>query len=702
LNGVNINLLSDSANFTGANSNVLTILVAGAADIGAYSVTVSNAYGGALSTNATLTLVPQVLLGEWFTGASSLADVSGYQAPGTHDGYDLGNSGGSYSFTNDVPPGKTGSSLNLVNDGIGVMNSSTSDGAYTNTFDDDINNAMTVAFWAKGYPGQWNPWVSKYGDSGVAPTAGWQLRDGGNNANPAWTIRGAGGTVTQGTAVFGNAEDNRGTITANDGQWHHYAGVFNANTGVRKFYIDGALSGAETGNHAYVLAADSHVAFGARDQHGTLASFFTGRIFDVRIYNYDMTSNQVAALAAIPDPSVTSQPQSTTAYIGGKATLKAIVKGTAPLTNHWQFSGTNLVDGFYNGALVVGSTSNVLSIYDLNASFQGTYTLVVSNSVGMTTSSNAVLTLTTTAAIPSGNLVGAWLTGAANLADTSGYQPAGRHDGYGVSGTGTPSLAYSFVNDVPPSMPAGNSVVLNGSVGIAITNSSTLDGAYTNTFDDVINTNGMTVTAWAKGLPGAWNPFVSKYGETTPVPSGGFQLRVNASGNTPAWTIRGTGGNEDMSSTLGSVDGNTWHFYAGTYSPITGNRTLYVDGVLAAVQTGQGAMLPQAASHLAIGARDAGGAAFGNYFSGRIYGVRIYNTELSQAQVNSLIPPYYPAPVLSRPVISANQMVLTWNSGTLYQATNLLGPWTATGATSPYTNDVTTNAPSLFYRVRNP
>ena len=300
LNGTNISLLSDSANFTGATSNTLTILSATGIDVGAYSVTVSNAYGGSVSSNAVLALVPKLLLGNWFTGASSLADLAGYQPPGTHDGYDIANPGGSFSFTNDVPPGKTGSSLNLANDGIGIMNTATADGAYTNTFDDAILNSMTVTFWAKGYPGQWNPWVSKYGDSGAAPTSGWQLRDGGNNANPAWTIRGAGGAVTQGTAVFGNSEDMRGTIAANDGQWHHYAGTFNAATGERRLYIDTVLSGEETGNHAYTLAADSHVCIGARDAHGTIGSFFTGRIFDVRIYNYNLSSNELSQSVPFP------------------------------------------------------------------------------------------------------------------------------------------------------------------------------------------------------------------------------------------------------------------------------------------------------------------------------------------------------------------------------------------------------------------
>ena len=451
LNGTNISLLQDSANFVGANSNILTILSATGVDVGAFSVTVTNGFGGGVSTNAALALVPKLIVGEWFKGGAVLQDVSGYQPAGTHDGFDLAAAGGSFWFTNDVPPGRTGNAIHLQADGIGVMNSSTFDSAYTNTFDAPINNTMTVAFWARGYPGQLNPWVSKYGDSGAAPTAGWQLRDGGDNAHPAWTIRGAGGTVTQGTAVFGNAEDMRGTTNSNDGQWHHYAGTLNTSTGERKLYIDGALSGAETGNHSYTLAADSHVCIGARDAHGTLGNYFTGNIYDVRIYNYGLTSNEVAQLATIPDPFIVAQPPATlTAYVGVSRSISVSVKGVGPITNQWQFNGTNLTDGSFLGATIVGSHSNVLTIVNTTTQSGGqSFHVTISDAAGTLTSSDSILTVLPTAPAPGGtNIIGSWLAGGSTLADVSGYSPAGVHDAYGVTGTGTGTPVYgTFTND---------------------------------------------------------------------------------------------------------------------------------------------------------------------------------------------------------------------------------------------------------------
>jgi hypothetical protein len=704
LNGTNISALSDSANFTGQNSNALTIASVGLADAGTYILTVTNLYGTNVSSNAIITIEYPLLVGKWCTN-NTLAETSGYQAPGTHDGYDAKGTGG-YSFVSDTPPGRAGYSLSLNGTTmIAVSNSSTLDGAtYTNTFDGTLSQAMTLAFWAKGFPGAWNYFVAKNGDSG-SPNSGWNIRrDGwysGNNA--CWTIRSPGGTLVTGAILYGDTDDlGTSTMNINATQWHHYAGTYNVSTGYRNLYVDGALIAQETGNKAYNLPTLEHLTIGGIDDSpgNAFGASFTGEIYDVRVYNYDLTPVAVSNLAALPDPAILGQPQSISVYLAETAVMSIAESGTAPITNQWQFNGANLVDGTYGATVISGSASSKLTIFNVTAAFQGTYNVTISNSKGKQTGIPATLTVIgPTVPPPAANLVGSWLTGAATLADTSGYSPAGTHDGYGVAGTGTPASNYAFTNDVPPGA-YGHSLWLEGNTAIAISNSSTVDTAYVNTFDNTINT-AMTVMCWAKGVPGGWNPWVSKYGEGP-----GWQLRIN-NGADPCWTVRGTSGNDDMASSTATPSDGNWHHYAGTYDSVSGNRILYVDGVVAVSETGNLLYSMAPAEHLTIGGKDQpSGNNFGNYFTGEIYGVYIYDTALTAAQINnSLI-----WSATSEPSFSGlagittgpkgPQFVLTWEGGRLLGATNVTGPWTPTGATSPYTNSMTNSR--MFFQLVNP
>ena len=226
--------------------------------------------------------------------------------------------------------------------------------------------------------------------------------------------------------------------------------------------------------------------------------------------------------------------------------------------------------------------------------------------------------------------------------------------------------------------------------GILITNTATSDPGYVvDTFDGGIQ-SGATVMFWAKGWPGAWNPWVSKYGEN----GIGWQLRTFNAGPNSAWTMRGTGGNDDMQSSIASNDGK-WHHYAGTWDGTTFTRNLYVDGSLGATTTGSSLYTLPSPSSLAIGSRY-NGAAVGSFFTGTIYDVRIYNYPLSQPEV--IIVGGVPPPFTSEVV--GGQLLITWPVGTLLQATNVLGPWTTYSTVSPVTIDMT--EPQQFFRVQIP
>jgi hypothetical protein len=709
-NGPYTNLLA-GAKYGGTTTATLTISNATFSDaIPAYVLVAVNGGGSITSSVANIFVISRTLVGQWVAGSNSLADVSGYSPAGTHDGFTVG--GTTYSFSSDVPPGWSGQSLSLSagNTGIAIGNSSTLDGAtYTNTFDDDINTAMTITCWAKGTPAGWNPWVSKYGENGL----GWQLRVN-NSSQPCWTIRGTGG----------NEDMASSTATPADGVWHHYAGTYSTLTGVRSLYVDGVLAVTQTNQGPLNASAASHLVIGARDGGGNaFGNYFTGNIYDVRVYDYDLTSSQVAQLAVLPDPVILGQPPTNTdAFLGYTAQILATVKGTAPLTNQWKFNGTNLVDGVHGGAIFIGSTSNVLTIYAVTTNIQGVYTLALSNSLGSTVSSNSILTVLLPVPPSATNLVGAWLAGATNFNEVSGYTPAHTHDGGLINGGNT---NYNWTSDVPPGAPAGAmSLYLNNS-GLVISNTSTADTnvgqAYVSTFDTGISSQ-FSVTFWAKGAPGggSWNPWISKYGEN----GVGWQYRIGTDAGRPVWTVRDNssgafidgamgpswsrgGDQDDMHASFVVANTDIWHFYVGTYDVTTGIRKLYVDGVYGGGESGNTQYTTAPSAHVAIGARDSGGGSFGNYYTGTIYGVRIYNTALSTAQVLSFVTaPPPPAPAFSvTPAVTTGpngkQFVLTWNYGTLLQATNIAGPWTSTGATSPHTV-IISNAPDMFFKLSNP
>ena len=85
----------------------------------------------------------------------------------------------------------------------------------------------------------------------------------------------------------------------------------------------------------------------------------------------------------------TVQPADQTATCGDVVTFSPAVTGTESLTYQWQKNGINLNDGGY----ISGSTSNRLTISTVEAADAGTYALVASNSFGVATSSNVVLTV---------------------------------------------------------------------------------------------------------------------------------------------------------------------------------------------------------------------------------------------------------------------------------------------------------------------
>ena len=98
-------------------------------------------------------------------------------------------------------------------------------------------------------------------------------------------------------------------------------------------------------------------------------------------------------------PVLVQQPVSQAVLIGATAQIQVAADGTSPFSYQWQDNGTNLADG--NN--VTGSLTPTLTISGATSANIGTYSVVVSNAIGATTSTGAVLNVQVF--MPGGELV---------------------------------------------------------------------------------------------------------------------------------------------------------------------------------------------------------------------------------------------------------------------------------------------------------
>ena len=133
---------------------------------------------------------------------------------------------------------------------------------------------------------------------------------------------------------------------------------------------------------------------------GTISGAQTPRLTVSSITNsgayYVVVANGAASVASAPAgvsvggaPAILTQPSSLTNFTGSQATFSVTAMGTQPLTYQWLKNGTNLADG----ANISGAKSNMLFVSSVGFPDAGTYSVIVSNSVGSQLSLGATLTV---------------------------------------------------------------------------------------------------------------------------------------------------------------------------------------------------------------------------------------------------------------------------------------------------------------------
>jgi uncharacterized repeat protein (TIGR03803 family) len=152
-------------------------------------------------------------------------------------------------------------------------------------------------------------------------------------------------------------------------------------------------------------------------------------------------------------PVITLQPTNQTVLSGATATFRVGAVGNFPLFYQWQLNGNNLTDS----ANIIGTATTILTIANASSVNAGTYSVIVSNSLGWVSSAGAVLTLLK---ITLTNLYS--FTGGpdganpnALVQDTNGIfygtTQNGGTNGYGtifqLTTNGTPATLYAFTGD---------------------------------------------------------------------------------------------------------------------------------------------------------------------------------------------------------------------------------------------------------------
>ena len=400
----------------------------------------------------------------------------------------------------------------------------------------------------------------------------------------------------------------------------------------------------------------------------------------------------VSGFVAYREPVITQQPTPTNLcrFAGSTNTWSVAVEAGFPVNYYWCL----------NGAVLPSATNSSLQLASLQITHSGNYTVVISNSFGMITSSIASLTVVPAPTYPFGQAVladralGYW-----RLDETGGtvahdYVAANNGDYTGKVLLGQPGykLLDPHVAARFGSLSTSNSCVTN----LAVDFSTSANAVF-------------SVEAWVNGGAQTTDAgLVTKgYG------GGGEQFNLDCGGGSHAFRffVRDSSGSARLA-TSSVVPNNQWHHLVGVCDQANGYVCLYVDGTNLAqgtITTNIGIL--SSALPMSIGARKSGAAtAYDNQFVGYMEEVAIYGSALSTNQVRAHFlaatnrPPVFLSNPFTLPSATAGQSysaILSTNAsdpnGDAITFANVSGPtWLSVAANgglsgTPLSADVGTN-----------
>ena len=236
-------------------------------------------------------------------------------------------------------------------------------------------NRYTVVVWAKPeFAGEnlaeVNPFM-------LGKRAGTDLRDSSYAMGAGFS----GGTLDRlnGGGQTGYVTGGTGTLV--EGQWQMYALTFDS--GSLSLYRNGAQVGAQIATSSALAPNTGPLRLGSGSGDGYQEWF--GCLDDIRLYNKVLSATEVAALytaensppeGAVAPAAIVVQPLGYKVPEGGQVVLRVEASGGAQLAYQWKRDGVELS----------GATDAAYTIAAAALSDEGSYTVVVSNSVSAVTS----------------------------------------------------------------------------------------------------------------------------------------------------------------------------------------------------------------------------------------------------------------------------------------------------------------------------
>ena len=223
--------------------------------------------------------------------------------------------------------------------------------------------------------------------------------------------------------------------------WQHVAVAYDKASGQAALFVNGnVVAVTNLGNFTPQTGYDLHL--GNRPSGPLAGLHFSGMVDELCLYARALSANEIEAIAAAATagkcktprpPIVFTPPQDVSVTEGGVAQFNVVVGGSSPLAYQWIFQG----------AAIGEATNTWLVLSNVQPAQAGSYAVVVSNPVGVVTSSVAVLAVRPTTLLPPTITAQPVGTSVAVGSDTSIF----------VTATGSEPLSYQWF---------WNGVVLSG------------------------------------------------------------------------------------------------------------------------------------------------------------------------------------------------------------------------------------------------